>query len=141
MHLGLVLGVELDLDEALLEEIIEFVAAVLLLPLLVYFLELDHHLALLRRRIIHVWVEEATNLLVVILQALQNQQLRYNEEDLRVSLLQLLRKLPVLLARRLDHLAEVQQLIECFTVQEVGQPLTPAVLEFNQNFNQLHVVL
>jgi len=114
---------------------------VLLLPLLVYFLQFHHHLSLLRRRIIHVWVKEATNLLVVILQAFQNQQLRYNEEDLRVSLLQLLRKLPVFLPRCLDHLTEVQQLIECFTVQEVGQPLTPAVLKFNQNFHQLHVVL
>ena len=113
----------------------------LLLPLLVYFLQFHHHLSLLRRRIIHVRVKEATNLLVVILQAFQNQQLRYNEEDLRVSLLQLLRKLPVFLPRRLDHLTEVQQLIECFAVQEVCQTLTPAVLKFNQNFHQLHVVL
>ena len=113
----------------------------LLLPLLVYFLQLQHNLPLLRRSIIHVRVKEATNLLVIVLKAFQDEQLRYNEEDLGVSLLELLRELPVFLTGRLDHLAEVQQLIECFTVQEIGQALTPAVLELDQDLHQFDVVL
>ena len=81
------------------------------------------------------------NPLVIVLKAFQDEQLRYNEEDLGVALLELLRELPVFLACRLNHLAEVQQLIECFAVQEVGQALAPTVLELNQDLHQFDVVL
>jgi len=47
----------------------------------------------------------------------------------------------VLLACSLDDLAEVEELIECFTIEEVGEALTPTVLELYQDLNQFHVVL
>ena len=87
MHARLVLRVKLNLNETLLEQIIEFVAAELLLALLVGFLQFKHNFAFLGVWIIHVWVKEATNLLIVVLETLQDEQLRYNEEDLCVTLL------------------------------------------------------
>ena len=102
---------------------------------LVYFLQLYNDPALFSVWVLHVWIEEATDLLVIVLETLQYKELRNDEEDFSISLLELVRKLLVLLRRRLYYLAEVQQLVERFAVQEVSQALTPTVLEFNQDFD------
>ena len=47
----------------------------------------------------------------------------------------------MLFARGLNYLAEMEQLVECLTVQEVCQPLTPAILELHQDLYQFHIVL
>ena len=47
----------------------------------------------------------------------------------------------MLLARRLNDLTEVEQLVERFAVEEVGQALAPAVFELDQDLHQLDVVL
>ena len=49
--------------------------------------------------------------------------------------------MPVLLSRCLNHLAEVEQLVEHFAVKEVGQTLTPTVFELNEDLNQLNIIL
>lgn len=41
----------------------------------------------------------------------------------------------------LYHLTEVQKLVHFLGVKEVGEPLTPRVLEFNQDLHELIVVL
>jgi hypothetical protein len=111
------------------------------LSLRVDFLEFHDHLALLGLRVIHIGVKEAADLLVVVLEALQDEQLRDDEEDLGVALLELLRELAVLLARGLNDLAEVQQLVESLAVEEIGEALAPAVFELDQDLDQLDVVL
>jgi len=77
---------------------------------------LQNDLAFFRICILHVRVEETTYLLVIVLQTLENEELWDDKEDLRVSLLKLVRKLPVLLTRRFNHLTEVQQLVESLAV-------------------------
>lgn len=41
----------------------------------------------------------------------------------------------MLLCCRLNHLTKVQQLIERLAVQEVGQALTPAVFELDEDLD------
>ena len=109
--------------------------------MLVNFLHFNHYLAFLGARVIHVGIEEATNLFVVVLETLQDEQLWYNEEYLSVTLLELLKELSVLFSCRLNYLREMQKLIERLAVEEVGETLGPAILEFDQNLDQLGVVL
>ena len=40
-----------------------------------------------------------------------------------------------------NYLAEMQQLVKSWAIHEVSQSLAPTVFEFNQNFNQLGIVL
>ena len=76
-------------------------------------------LAGLRDRVKHVRVEEVANFLVVVLQGLQDQQGRYYEEDLGVSLLEELRKLFMFLRSSLDYLRKVQELVTFLRIQEI----------------------
>lgn len=68
-------------------------------------------LAGLRNRVKHVRVEEVANFFVIVLQGLEDQQGRYYEEDLGVSLLEELRKLFMFLRSSLDYLRKVQKLV------------------------------
>ena len=47
----------------------------------------------------------------------------------------------MLLSSCLDHLRKMEQLVECLAFQEVGETLTPTILELHQDFNQLSIVL
>jgi hypothetical protein len=76
-------------------------------------------LARLRNRVKHIGVEEVANLFVIILQGLEDQQGRYYEEDLRVSLLEELRKLFMFLRSSLDYLRKVQKLVTFLRIQEI----------------------
>jgi hypothetical protein len=76
-------------------------------------------LARLRNRVKHVRVEEVANLFVIVLQGLEDQQGRYYEEDLGVSLLEELRKLFMFLRSSLDYLRKVQKLVTFLRIQEI----------------------
>ena len=76
-------------------------------------------LARLRNRVKHIGVEEVANFLVIVLQGLENQQGRYYEEDLGVSLLEELRKLFMFLRSSLDYLRKVQKLVTFLRIQEI----------------------
>ena len=55
-------------------------------------------------------------------------------------MLELVCELLVLLCSGFDDLAEVQQLVEGLAVEEVGQALTPTVLELHKDLYQFNVV-
>jgi hypothetical protein len=76
-------------------------------------------LARLRNRVKHIGVEEVANLFVIVLQGLEDQQGRYYEEDLGVSLLEELRKLFMFLRSSLDYLRKVQKLVTFLRIQEI----------------------
>ena len=97
--------------------------------------------ALRRRLVEHVRVEERTYVLVVAFQTLEDQQRRYDEEDLRLAHLQLLREGLVLLPRGLNHRGEVNELVALLVVHEVSQALSPGVFKLDQNVDELRVIL
>lgn len=76
-------------------------------------------LARLRNRVKHIGVEEVANLFVIVLQGLEDQQGRYYEEDLGVSLLEELCKLFMFLRSSLDYLRKVQKLVTFLRIQEI----------------------
>ena len=108
------------LQEALLHQIVEIVViAELLAAELVLLLQALKLLARLRNRVKHVRVEEVANLFVIVLQGLEDQQGRYYEEDLGVSLLEELSKLFMFLRSSLDYLRKVQKLVTFLRIQEI----------------------
>ena len=100
---------EFHFEQAFLHQVV-VVVVVSHLAFAAFVFQLEHLqlLALLRVRVEHVWVEEAADLLVVILQRLQYQQRRDYEEYLAVSLFKLLSKLLVLLSSRLNNRRKMQ---------------------------------
>jgi hypothetical protein len=76
--------------------------------LFVNFLELDDHSSFFGVLIIHFGIEVTANLLVIVLETLQDQQLRDDKEDLGVTLLELLCELAVFLSGGLNNLAKME---------------------------------
>ncbi len=123
---------QLHLQQALLNQVVVIErAAHLNSALLVPLLELHQLLALVGRFIEHIWVEEATNVLVVSFQTLQDQQRRNNHKYFGFTVIKLFCECFVLLSCGLDHAGEVNQLVALLVVHEVGQPLGPGILKFN----------
>ena len=109
--------------------------------LFIHLFQLLDHRPFFSCRVVHIWIEEAADLLIVVLQTLEDQQLWDDEENFSVSLFDLLGELFVLFSRRLDYLGEMDELVTFFRVQEVREALTPAIFEFYKDFDQLDVVL
>lgn len=99
---------ERHFDDALLEQVVELITAVLAAQVRVQSPQFNHLFALISFSVVHVWVKYTADLLVVVLQRLENQQRGDVKEDLGVPLLELLRELLMLLACSLDHLREVK---------------------------------
>lgn len=90
--------------------------------------------------LLDVGVEVVYDFLVVLLNALKDQQCWNYHEDFGVSLLQLLLKLGVFVGCRLNHLREVQQLRQLLVVHEVGEALAPGVLELAQTVHEFQII-
>ena len=89
----------------------------------------------------HVRIEERAYVLVISFEAFQNQKRWDDEEDLCLSVFQLLGKRFMFLSGGFDHRTEVDQLMAFLMVHEVGETLRPGVLEFYEDFYELDVVL
>lgn len=74
---------QFGLQENLLDQVVVLEGGAHLdAALLVVLLEILELLPLRRTLVKHIWVEEGTDVLVIALQGFQNQQRRYDEEDL-----------------------------------------------------------
>jgi len=75
--------------------------------LLVYAFQIYYLPALFSVNFIHLWVEKATDFLVIVLQGLKYQKGWDDQENFRISLFKLLGKLLVLFSSSFNYLAKV----------------------------------
>jgi hypothetical protein len=68
----------------------------------------------------HIWIEEGTDVFIITLERLENEERWDYEEDLSLPVLELFRECFVLFTRCFDHRAEMDQLVALFMVHEIG---------------------
>jgi len=88
-----------------------------------------------------LWEELLAEVLVLVVQALEDQQAGNVDEEVVVPALDLLLELFVFLARGLDNVGEVDERGRNFDVEKVVLAHLPALLVFDEQLDQVLVVL